>query len=420
MHVLTSLVPLRSDRGDVTGILGVSLDITERKLLEARLNEAEKMRALGQLAGGIAHDFNNILVAVQGNTQLLLDGLPTQSENAELAREVLNAATRAADLTQKLLGFARRNRTQTTAVDVHVILKDVTDLLSHSIDRRINIETDLKATRHTACGEPAQLHSAVMNLALNARDAIDGPGHIKVSTRNGLRGDLVEASDDQPADQACIEICVEDTGRGIEAGIQSRVFEPFFTTKGPGEGTGLGLAAVYGCAKSHHGAVRLESTEGEGTAVRLILPLCETPQAEPAPVLPPEQGHGLIMVVEDEPSVRQFATRAMRGLGYDVEAFAEGESALLWFRDHGDAVAAVVLDMIMPGLSGGEVLAELRSLDGEVPVILCSGYSETNVGQLMEEYSKVAFIPKPFAISDLAASLAEMVRPCLDQPEETP
>ncbi|NBB96197.1 MAG: response regulator [Planctomycetes bacterium] len=406
MHVLKSLVPLLSDRGEVTGVLGVWLDITERKELEQRLSESEKMRALGQLAGGIAHDFNNILVAVQGNAQLLLAGLPKDSENEELAQEILSASQRAGDLTRKLLGFARRERMETTSVDLHETIRDVIDLLTHSIDRRIDIVHELNAQQAVVSGDPSQLHSTILNLTLNARDAMPEGGTLTVRTGNVplcMPGDQRGAVGD---DGDGIELTIADTGEGIDETTRPKIFEPFFTTKGSGAGTGLGLAAVYGCVRSHHGRIDVESRPGEGTAFRLTLPLSDRQIVAPTSAKAPQTGEGRILLVDDEQPVRDFATRALDNLGYEVVAQPDGEEAIAWFREHHATVGVVILDMIMPRMSGPDALGAMRQIDPDVPIVFCSGYSTTNVGELCDRYDNVAFVAKPFAIEELAATIA--------------
>lgn len=408
--LLTSKMPLKSDQGDVTGVLGVSLDVTAPRRLEQRLSESEKMRALGQLAGGIAHDFNNVLVAVQGNAQLLLDAVDPASEKAELAREVLNACHRAAGLTKKLLGFARKGRMQDEFVDLQQTIEDVASLLTHSFDRRIHIRCDLRAPRAIVRGDASQLHSAILNLAVNARDAMPRGGTLTFQTQNIIcDGEDCDDCESCKVGRECIAVAVSDTGTGIDEAIQDRIFEPFFTTKDPGEGTGLGLAAVYGCAQSHHGSIRLQSKPGEGTTFTFAMPLAEEVPSRDTACRRLPTGDGHVLIIDDEEPIRQFATRALKNLGYTIEAQADGAGGLAYFREHHQDVDVVMLDMVMPRLAGADVLRKLRDIRSDIPVCICSGYSKINVGDLLNEYDNVAFIAKPFSIDELGSALRELI-----------
>lgn len=410
MVVLTSKVPLLNDDDSVAGVLGVAQDISGPRRLEQQLSESEKMRALGQLAGGIAHDFNNVLVAIQGNAQLLRDSVPEASENAELADEILNACRRASGLTQKLLGFARKGRTQDEYVDLQDIVRDVASLLTHSFDRRIRIQCDLQARRALVRGDASQLHSAILNLAVNARDAMPKGGTLTFETRNVTCTFRRCRECESRADgRECIAVTVRDTGTGIEEDIRDRIFEPFFTTKDVGSGTGLGLAAVYGCVQSHRGSIELESTPGEGSAFTFGLPVVDAAADETSRVAEKVRGEGRVLLIDDEEPIRLFASRALRNLGFEVDVQADGAGGLAHFREHHAAIDAVVLDMIMPRIAGSEVLHELRAIKPDIPVCICSGYSQTNVGELMERYDRVSFLAKPFSIESLGATLTELI-----------
>jgi PAS domain S-box-containing protein len=327
--VQTVKTPVRDDAGNVVGVLGIFWDITDRKRaaeeharLEDQLRQARKMEAIGQLAGGIAHDFNNILTAIQGNAELLKLAMPATETTTGYTDEIIRGANRAADLTKQLLSFARKGKRQVTPVDVHQTITDTTNLLTHSVDRRIELRLELHAAPSIVMGDPTQLQNALLNLGLNARDAMGEGGSLTFSTRNlTLTAEDCSEHSYELTPGRYIEISITDTGVGMDLGTQERIFEPFFTTKEVGRGTGLGLAGVYGCVKSHDGSISVYSEPEHGTTFRILLPLGDT-DTEAAPhgnvEEKPVRGTGHILVVDDEESVRNFASTALRNLGYTV------------------------------------------------------------------------------------------------------
>lgn len=392
------------------------LDMTEQvraeeqsRQLQEQLHHTRKMEAIGQLAGGIAHDFNNLLTAIHGNAELIrIDAAATPSL-LESAEQILKASQRMSDLTQQLLAFGRKGKLQTVPVDLHDAIVETVKLLSHSIDRRIEISQDLRAAYPIVLGDPTQLKNALLNLAINARDAMPHGGKMIFSTRmtrvdqpRALRG----AESLPPG--LYLEVAVRDTGVGMDAKTLERIFEPFFTTKKIGEGTGLGLAGVYGCMQNHKGYIDVESRPGEGSTFRLFFPSSESPLGVYASEA--DRGAKHILVVDDEDMVRNYAVRALRTLGYRTSFCADGEEAVEFFRAHHREIDLVMLDLIMPRLSGLETFRELKKIRPDVRVLLISGYSEHHVIDQMRAEGVLGFVNKPFEIETLARDLAEYLR----------
>ncbi len=387
-------------------------DLTERKRLEERLFEAEKLEAIGRLAGGVAHDFNNLLTVIEGNARLLEMDCPGDSGRAGLVAEIVKAADRAAALTRQLLGFARRGKLHAEPVDLHGTVRRVVSLLDRSIDKRIDIALDLRARSAVITGDAAQLESALLNLALNARDAMPEGGQIAFRTREVAvgRGDSGDGAE-HVAPGTYLELSVHDTGVGMSAEVQGRIFEPFFTTKDVGKGSGLGLAGVYGCVKSHNGSIRFDSAPGEGTTFRILLPLAASPpardEAGDAAPEPPRTGNGTILLVDDEESIRTLGRRVLGALGYTAMTAADGVEAVETYRRHARRIDLVILDLIMPRVHGRDIIRRLRHINPQVRVLLSSGYSDPQTVRTALDEGALGFLPKPFDVADLSRALAE-------------
>jgi signal transduction histidine kinase len=379
----------------------------KRAKAEKQFRQAQKMEAIGQLAAGIAHDFNNVLTAIQGNAELCRMRGSDNPECQKSNEETIKACQRAAELTRKLLSFARRGKQQTVSFDLHDTIQDVVHLLRHSIDRQVEIEVDPQASPSAISGDPGEIHSALLNLGLNARDAMPHIGNLTFTTR------LVELQGAheswQLAPGSYIEIAVTDTGTGMDAETQSHIFEPFFTTKGEGKGTGLGLAAVYGCVKSHDGDILVQSEVGQGSVFRLMLPAeigaekTTITQASGAPI----KGTGRILLVDDEEIVRNFAATALRHLGYDVHMCADGVEALAYFEEHHNEIDLVFVDLIMPVMSALEILTEVRRICPAARVLVYSGYSDSDRIEELLSAGAIGFLSKPFGINELSQKVAD-------------
>ncbi len=380
-------------------------DVTERNRLEEQLRQAQRLEAVGQLAGGVAHDFNNVLTAIIGSAELLRSpGLTVERREAFL-RTIVSASERAAGLTSTLLDFARSKRRVAIPIDVHTIITETVALLERSIDKRIHLVVDLTAPQSRVIGDSAQLQNALLNLGLNARDAMPAGGEIRIVTRGvfltaqaiaGLRGNV------EPGDH--LEIRVSDTGGGIAHTHVQRIFEPFFTTKPIGKGTGLGLATVLRSISDHHGGVSVESEEGCGTTFRIFLPI--TTQTTEIHGTGPHAalGQGSILVVDDEDDVRGVAVAHLTALGFTVQEACDGHEAVAIYAKHPGSIDVVILDMEMPGMRGSDCLRALQATDPQVAAILCSGFAREE-DQLWRDAGFIAAVAKPYRISELRRAI---------------
>jgi PAS domain S-box-containing protein len=413
--------PIRDEAGRVVEILAVGNDITERRRseaerrrLEGQLRQADKMQAVGELAGGIAHDFNNHLAAIMGCAEMLvkrLEGDPA----ARYAQMTAKAAGRAADLTEQLLAYARRGRCRDVRVDLHAVVDEVIGLLEHSIDRRIRIGRDLRAEDAGVMGDPAQLHNALLNIAVNARDAMADGGEMTFATE--LRTFTEERCRQLPYEMRpgrYLAVSVRDTGVGMSEDVRKRLFQPFFTTKPVGKGTGMGLAAVYGTVKSHHGAVEVQSASGAGSTFTLLLPLAPEPGEHPPS---PEEsarpaGAGAsVLLVDDEELVREAVAGNLRELGYRVTVCADGAEAVRSYRKGWGQIDLVLLDLLMPEVSGREAFLAMRQVNPEVRAVFMSGYSAGQNGADPLADGAVSFLRKPFNVDELARALSAALAP---------
>lgn len=380
------------------------LDVTERKSMEERLRQAEKMDAIGQLAGGVAHDFNNQLSAITGFAEMLLESL--QGDERRLANNILNAAMRAAELTKNLLAFSRKGRFLSARVDVHAVIAEVIALLQCSIDRRIRILQILEARPSLTIGDPTQIQNALLNLAINARDAMPEGGDLTFATDNLELTDNANEFELPPG--RYLQVRVEDTGSGIPREVQKRMFEPFFTTKPSGKGTGLGLAAVYGMVKGHKGGMQVVSEVGRGTTFRICFPILERPEdvATPAQAATvSEGGHHHVLVVDDDESVRSMLGEMLTKHGHRVTLCADGVEAVASYGASWKEIDIVILDMIMPRMGGRDTYLALRQINPEVKVILVSGYSINGQAQAILDAGVLDFLQKPFQAAELVRKI---------------
>jgi len=394
----------------------------EHAKLSEELRQAQKMEAIGLLAGGVAHDFNNLLTGILGNAQLLTMALPADTENGQCAADIIRSSQRAADLTQQLLAFSRKGKFRMANVDLHQIIDEVVRLLSRSIDRRVVISQDLAATVPIVHGDPSQLQNAVLNLGVNARDAMPDGGRLTFATRNievneSFQHDFPEAE----ILGEYVELKVTDTGCGISSETREHIFEPFFTTKGVGKGTGLGLAGVFGCVKSHNGVIKVDSEVTKGSTFTILLPVSGESTATAPANLDEDliRGEGRVLIVDDEEAVRKTAARALRNLGYEVTTCADGVKAIAYFKDHYKEVDLVVLDLIMPKMSGGEVFQFLKKIDPEVRVLIASGFTREGTADTLIKHGALGFINKPFKIEALSHAVARYLPTGNDDADRT-
>jgi PAS domain S-box-containing protein len=413
--------------GRPVGLRGIVVDITERRqaeeereLLQERLRHSEKMEAIGQLAGGIAHDFNNHLSAILGFAEILLE----RQEDPELLRYtdgIVKSCKRSAELTRQLLTFARKGKYLTVLVDLQEVIQEVVQILKHSIDKRIAIRWTGDERPRLVLGDPYALQNALMNLAINARDAMPEGGELTFSIE--VR-ELDEATCRRlPYDifpGTFLQVSVSDTGLGMEKEVQQRLFEPFFTTKEAGKGTGLGLASVYATMKNHRGAILVYSEPGRGSCFRLLLPLAELEDGEVVEAqearleiqslgLPP--GSKQVLVIEDEELVGQMLLVMLRQLGFKAVLMQDGQAATEHFQEVWREIDLVIMDLVMPHLSGTATYRTLKTINPRVPVVLSSGYSVEGEAQRILEEGAVAFLQKPYQIGELSHVLAKVFTP---------
>ncbi len=397
LPVSASISDIRGQTGELVGCVIVLRDVSQALAMQERTQHAAKMEAIGQLAGGVAHDFNNLLTGITGYSELLLGGLDPDGPEADYARQIKQIGGRAAEMVRHLLGFARRGKIQIVAVDLHAIIDEVVALLQHSVDKRISLRRSLDASVAWVTGDPTQLQNAILNLALNARDAMPEGGELVLATRNEPLG---------ATDGVTVE--VRDTGCGIPPELLARIFEPFFTTKEQGKGTGLGLAAVYGCVQSHNGEIGVESTPGRGSVFRIRLPVTEkrggVVRPSSAPVTP-SPSRGIALLVDDEEIVRSVVARNLGKLGFEVMSIGDAHRALVWASERIGKIDLVLLDMTMPKMSGAELFRALRAKDPQVHILLVSGYTANPDVPLLLETGHARFLGKPFQLEDLAREI---------------
>jgi PAS domain S-box-containing protein len=378
-------------------------DLTERVAAEERIRQAEKMEAIGQLTGGIAHDFNNILTVITGTIEILADSVKGEPQLAAITRMIDEAASRGADLTQHLLAFARKQPLEPKITDVNTLIIDTAKLLQRTLGEHVEIESVFEDETCPAIVDPNQLATAILNLALNARDAMPDGGKLILETGFVILDEQYARmqSDVRPGRYAMI--AVSDTGTGIPAAIRDKVFNPFFTSKGPGKGTGLGLSMVYGFVKQSAGHIAIYSEEGHGATIKMYLPsaMGALPAAEPAPTMAVEGGDETILVVEDDTLVRNYVLTQLHSLGYVTLDAANANDALLLARS-GHAFDLLFTDVIMPGMNGRQLADEMAKVRPGVKVLFTSGYTENAIihhGRLDEG---VLLLAKPYRKSDMA------------------
>jgi signal transduction histidine kinase/ActR/RegA family two-component response regulator len=398
------------DRGEPASVLGVSVDVTEQRRLESQLRQAQKMEAVGQLAGGVAHDFNNLLTAVVGHANLALEDLPDDHRVREDVMEILKAGERAAGLTRQLLAFSRRQVMQPEVIAVNDVISGVEKLLRRLIGEQIHIVLDLAASTDAVKVDPGQLEQVLINLAVNARDAMPDGGTLTLATTNV---DLDEAYAHQHPGVGpgrYVMIAVTDTGTGMDAQTQTHLFEPFFTTKPAGKGTGLGLATVYGIVKQSGGFIYVYSEHGRGATFKVYLPATTEKPSTEAPRIEPARARGgteTILVVEDNPHVQAIARRVLAKLGYRVLAASSGEEALAVLNTGDARVDLVMSDVIMPGMTGPELCRQLSVRYPGLRVLFTSGYSNDAIVRHGVLEPGTMFIEKPYAPPALARKVRE-------------
>ncbi|MDQ6718458.1 MAG: PAS domain S-box protein [Gemmatimonadota bacterium] len=388
---------------------GISIDVTEQHTLTAQVQQSQKMEAIGQLASGVAHDFNNLLTVILGFADLMTAGISPASEHGNDLAEIIKAAQRASGLTKQLLAFSRQQILNASHVDVNVLISEMSGMLERLIGEQIEIDLKLSSGLPKALIDNGQLEQVVMNLVVNARDAMPGGGRITIAT--GIVARTAEARRREDSRERYITLYVTDTGEGMTKETERRLFEPFFTTKGAGKGTGLGLSTTYGIIKQSKGFIEVETELGQGTTFKVYLPCAENPPsaliAEDKPDEKAEIASGTILLVEDEAGVRQLAHRILEKAGYRIVEAANGDDATAAYAEHRESIDLVVTDMIMPGCGGPELVRRLRSHNHSLRVLYMSGYSEHSDEEQAARDSGSPYVQKPFTASELLSRVRE-------------
>jgi PAS domain S-box-containing protein len=411
---------IRDERGQLIGLIGVHTDLTERRKLEGQFRQSQKMEAIGQLAGGVAHDFNNMLAVIRGNAELLLmdqdQHMPGTNEGL---KQVIAASERAANLTRQLLAFSRKQIMQSQPLVLNKVIAELTKMLKRIIGEHIDLECRYAEPLPFVRADAGMIEQVLLNLAVNARDAMPRGGHLYVTTDTANFDAAYARTQPEASAGEFVRLTVTDTGMGIAPEHLPRIFEPFFTTKEPGKGTGLGLATVYGIVKQHQGWIEVASQPGAGATFRIFLPAIPPPEvaAEAGAAAEPEikvpGGAETILLVEDEYAVRMITRRVLESQGYRVYEATTVREALEVWRSHAGEIELLVTDIVMPqGVTGRDLTEQLRARRPALKVIFMSGYSADVIGTDTEFFgrTKSSFLQKPFS----ARVLLQTVRRCLD------
>jgi nitrogen-specific signal transduction histidine kinase len=395
---------------------GVMYDITERKRLEDQLRHSQKMEAVGLLAGGVAHDFNNLLMLIQAHNERLRAGLAPDAAAQKESQGIEHAVTRAAGLTSRLLAFSRKQVLQPRVMELNQVLAEVARMLDRLIDKSIVLRVSPDPQLWPVKADPGQIEQLIMNLAVNARDAMPRGGHLSIETRNAEIGDAHPRLRDGVRPGRYVILVVSDDGVGMDSETQAHMFEPFFTTKEPGKGTGLGLAIVYGVVKQLGGWTHVDSRPGQGATFEIYLPRAEEPRV-PAAVdrildlntVP--KGTETILLVEDEVGIRELASDFLQGRGYVVLTAMDGNEALRIADGHEHLIHLLVTDIVMPNVGGKELAQRLRQVRPQIKVLLMSGYPDHPALASADVGMQMTVLQKPFSLD----MLAHKVRGLLDQ-----
>jgi two-component system cell cycle sensor histidine kinase/response regulator CckA len=390
----------------------IAEDITERRMLEDQFRQSQKMEAVGRLAGGIAHDFNNLLMVVSGYTEVLLDQLPAGHPLQTKAQAIRQASDRATALTRQLLAFSRKQHLELKVIDLNAIVTDMERLLRPLIGEDIEVSTSLAPTTGCTRADAGQLEQVIMNLVVNAKDAMPNGGKLSIRTAAVTLDESYRPENTFIKHGPYVMLSVSDTGHGMDRDTQARVFEPFFTTKEKGKGTGLGLSTVYGIIKQTGGYVFVQSEPGRGSVFTIYFPRVDEPieALNPNPAtLASTGGSETILLVEDEESVRQLIRETLESRGYRILEAENGQAALALAASHPDPIHLVVTDVVMPGLSGHEFIQQLLPARPDAKILYLSGYAEDAVSSPINPGDLKAFLQKPFTLQNLTRKVREVL-----------
>ncbi|MFP4285362.1 MAG: PAS domain S-box protein, partial [Desulfovermiculus sp.] len=409
-HVEVAAVPIHWQGQD--GALVFFRDITERESLEAQLRRAQKLETVGRLAGGVAHDFNNILTTIMGTAGLMLGDVPADDPLRKDIQEIQTAGERAASLTRQLLAFSRKQVLQPEVINLNDTIQSMTKMLRRMIPEDIEVQTALAEDLDQVEADEGQIEQVIMNLAINARDAMPAGGRMSIETANADLDETYARSHASVSPGSFVKLSVSDTGIGMSKEVQEQVFEPFFTTKDKGKGTGLGLSTVYGIVKQSNGSIWVYSEPDKGTTIKIYLPRVETsrPEARPSEKdVPDLTGAETVLVVEDDAQVRSLAVKALKGYGYTVLTAENSAEALKVATDYTNHIHLVLTDVIMPGMNGKEMAEQLKAARPEMMVLYMSGYTDNAIVHHGVLDPGVAFIGKPFTLAALGRKVREVL-----------
>ncbi|MDD3095686.1 MAG: response regulator, partial [Candidatus Marinimicrobia bacterium] len=409
------------NKGNPALIIGVSIDITrEHEMLdtireqEESLAQSRKLKAMGQLTGGIAHDFNNMLATILGFAELLSEELQDNEDLHYYCKNIIDTCERAATLTNQLLTFARKQRKQSTAIDMHDLILGSIDLLRHALNKSTLIRHHLMAREHYIIGEFTQLQNVILNLAFNANDAMPEGGVFELRTENVsiYKEDHAKYPlDVEPGNYIMLQ--VRDSGVGMERDVLSKIFEPFFTTKSAGLGTGLGLSSVYGTVNAHNGYIYAESAPGKGSIFYLLFPVSalkpkDNPKAQTLLLRKAHAGN-TILIIDDEEAIRKMLKKSLDYMGFAVLEAGTGDAGIRIYREHQKSIGLVILDVIMPGMDGVETYQKLREINPDVAVLISSGFANNEQTQALREMGVGAYLKKPYRQSDLQKTINKVL-----------
>ncbi len=405
-----SVTCIRREDGSPEFAIAHLQDITDVKRAEEASRRSQKMEAVGQLAGGVAHDFNNVLTAIRGNMELALRGLEPESRSALRIESSLHSVDRAAELTARLLAFSRRKVVAMAPTSIHACLLELEPMLHRLLGEEVQLEAHYAATSEVVLADGNQLELALLNLALNARDAMPGGGRLSISTSNTPHG---AATSSEPM----LALEVRDSGLGMDDETRARIFEPFYTTKDVGKGTGLGLTMVFNIVQQHGGEIRVQSAPGQGSSFTILLACSpEQPSGVRGQRLPRSSpgGHERVLLVEDDPMVLETTQAMLEELGYLVDSATCPDEALAFIHHTDQPPDLLLTDVVLPGMNGRELAEHLLAFYPQMRVVFTSGYTEDDVLRRGVAAEKVHFLPKPFSPTRLAQILREAIEQDLD------
>ena len=402
---------IKDENGRVVGLVGIHLDITDRLELEKRLQQAQKMESIGTLTGGIAHDFNNIMGIILGNAELALEDVPKWNPGHTNLEEIRKASLRAANIVRQLLSFTRISNQKLQPLEISLVIKDSLKFLRSTIPTTIDIEQNICVTDETILADPTQMNQIMMNLCINASQAMEQTGgKLTIKVENVTLDDNSTRAYPELKKGKYVKVVVSDTGPGIDPKIIDRIFDPYFTTKGVGKGSGMGLSVVHGIVKSHSGSITVDSTLGKGTTFSMLFPLTQEKAAvETETIQEIPRGDETILFVDDEISITQMVKRMFERLGYKVQTATTPQDALDRFALNPDHFDLVITDMTMPQMTGVKLSEKLMDIRPDIPIIICTGYSSLVDEEKAKKLGLAAYVMKPIDMKETAQTIRKVL-----------